>query len=1027
MRLLGPLELTYDGAVCDIGGTRQRVVLAMLALNANRVTPIDQLIDAVWDTEPPTTARAQIQICISALRRILSTAGGTTKIRTRAPGYLLEIAESDLDTAQFAGLVTSARAHVDAGRMSEAVATLRSALALWRGFALAGLQSELVRRGAAQLEDERLAAIMERIRLDLTLGRHEEIVGELFALVKEHPLRERLYEFLMLALYRSGRQAEALEVCRRARATMMEELGIELGQGVRRLETAILNSDPELDIAPSNPPPAARATPAAAQAEQQFVVPRRLPASIADFTGRQVQLSEITRVLSDEDDSEDRYGMRVVAISGKGGVGKSTLALRAAHELRDIYPDGHLYGDLESPNSQERVRGMLARFLRALGVDGNAIPDDEEERADLYRSRMASRRVLVVLDGATNEDQVIPLLPAGPGCAVIVTSRAPLSGLPGAHTVDIDVFDVDRSLEMLGKIIGANRLETERDAAVELVTLCGGLPLAIRIAGARLASRPHWRIDVLAARLRNGVRRLDELSYRGLVLRSNIGLSYRSLTPVARSLFRRFSLISTADFPAWTSAALLDIDPFDAYEVLESLVEAQLLDTVQYPGEKLRYRFHDLIRDFAIERLQDEETDTERNVVVRRLLGAWLARVDQAHRKEYGGDYTILHGDAPRWDGARELEDLDEIGDQIAWLEAERRSLVTAVHLAADYGLSEACWDIALTSVTLFEVKGHFDDWRETADRALAAAEAAGDRRGQAATLYSLGAMNSLQTRLAEAERCYAAALEIFTEIGDEHGAALVLRGEATVDRMRARGADMLRRYEEALAKMRAVGDRVGEAHILQNLAKVKIDEGETEEASAMLETSLTRFRQAGYLRGEAQALSRFAELHLYTNQLDQAHQELNRVLLIVRNIGDRIGEAYALYRLGVVRQRTGRLDNAETTLQHALSLAQQVGDRMVAGMAHYAVAEIALARGKAETGADHVAAAHELFVELGSTVWHAKTLILRSDIHQGDGADEMATQDLRQAIELLSTVSSVEAMRLREELERNRGSAIYR
>jgi DNA-binding SARP family transcriptional activator/tetratricopeptide (TPR) repeat protein len=1025
LRLLGPLELTLDGQERDLGGTRQRVVLAMLALNANRVTPIEQLIDAVWDTSPPNTARSQIQICISALRRVLAGAGGTAQIRTRPPGYLLEITETDLDTAQFSNLVTSARGHVDADRMSEAVATLRSGLSLWRGHALSGLQSELVRRGAAQLEDARLAAIMERIRLDLGLGRHEEIVGELFALVKEHPLRERLYEFLMLALYRSGRQAEALEICRQARATLMEELGIELGQGVRRLETAILNRDPELDITPEERGQSKPAT--AGAAEQQSVVPRRLPASIADFTGRQSQLAEIKRVLADDENGEARYGMRVVAISGKGGVGKSTLALRAAHELRETYPDGHLYGDLESPHGQDRVRGMLAKFLRALGVDGNAIPDDEEERADLYRSLLASKQVLVVLDGAASEEQILPLLPAGPDCAVIVTSRAPLSGLPGAHLVDIDVFDVDRSLEMLTKIIGENRLINEKDAAVELVGLCGGLPLAIRIAGARLASRPHWRIDVLVARLRNSVRRLDELSYRGLVLRSNIGLSYRTLSPTARSLFRRFSLIATVDFPAWTAAALLDIDPFDAFEVVESLVEAQLLDTVQYPGEKLRYRFHDLIRVFATERLHDEEPEEERAEVIERLLGAWLARAEHAHRKEYGGDYTILHGTAPRWHGAREVEEIDEMGDQIEWLESERRSLVSAVHLAADNEMPEVCWDLALTAATLFGVKGHFDDWRETAERALRTTREAGNQRGRAAMLYSLGTMHFFQTRLTEAEDCYSDALDIFEAEGDEHGLALTLRNIATIDRLRNRDTAMMAHFEVALEKMRAVGDQVGEAHVLQSLAKVRIDAGDADHAHTMLESALERYRRVGYLRGEAQALNWFVELYLLTNEVEQAHQALNRVLLIVRDIGDRIGEAHALYRLGVVRQRTGRLDNAETTLEHALNLAQQVGEHVVAGMANYALGEIALARGRSSAGADHIDAAHTLFAELGSTVWRAKSLILRSDIHQGRGHNALAARDLDQAIELLGTVNSAEATRLREELEANHGSAVFR
>ncbi|HEX6354999.1 AfsR/SARP family transcriptional regulator [Actinophytocola sp.] len=1023
LRLLGPLTLSVDGEERDLGGTRQRVVLAMLALNANRVVPIEQLIDAVWDTAPPTTARAQIQICVSGLRRVLAGAEDTAQIRTRAPGYLIEIEEANLDVAQFSGLVTSARGHVEANRVSEAVATLRSALSLWRGPALAGMYSELLRRGAAQLEDAKIAAIMERIRLDLALGRHEELVGELFALVKEHPLRERLYEHLMLALYRSGRQAEALEVCRRARATLMEELGIELGQSVRRLETAILNGDPELDAGMRDV--GARAVVHAA--EHQSVVPRRLPASIADFTGRQVQLNEIKRVLAEQQDEGSlAYGMRIVSVSGKGGVGKSTLALRAAHELRDAFPDGHLYGDLESPDGEDRVRGVLARFLRALGIDGSAMPDDDEERGELYRSRVANRKVLVVLDGAMDEDQVIPLLPAGQGCAVIVTSRARLSGLPGAHTVDIDVFDVDRSLELLTTIVGPDRLQAEPEATLELVNLCGGLPLAIRIAGARLASRPHWRIDVLVARLRNTLRRLDELSYRGLGLRSNIGLSYRTLSSTERRLFRRFALLTTHDFPGWAAAALLDTDPYDAYEVVESLVEAQLLETVQYPGERLRYRFHDLIRVYATERLHEEETEDERTETVERLLGAWLARGEHAHRKEFGGDYTILHGTAPRWSGAAGLEETDEMGDQIEWLEVERRSLVSAVHLAADNGMSEACWDLALTAMTLFEVKGHFDDWRETAERALASAEEAGNERGRAAMMYSLGAMYSQQTRLSEAQRHFTAAMEIFERVGDEHGYALALRNSATLDRLRDGDAAMAK-YELALEKIRVFGDLIGESYILQNMAKVCIDSRDVVGAQRLLDAALACNRKAGYLRGEAIVLHRFAELHLLVNQVEQAHQALNRVLLIVRDIGDRIGEAHALCRLGVVRQHSGRLDNAETTLQHALSLAQQVGERMVAGTAHYALGEIALARGKGAAGTDHVDAALVLFEDLGATLWRAKALILRSDIHQGRGEDDLAAHGLTQALELLGTVDSAEAVRLRGELERNRGSAIIR
>jgi DNA-binding SARP family transcriptional activator len=1012
---MGPLDLSSDGRECDLGGPRQRVVLAMLALNPNRVVPVELLIDAVWSTAPPITARSQVQICVSTLRKIFLDANVTMRIRTRSPGYQLDVTPEELDTEQFTSLVATGRGHAGAGRNSEAVATLRTALGLWRGRALADLDSDLVRRGADQLEHARLTAVMERIQLDLTLGRHEEVVGELGSLVKEHPLRERLYEFLMLALYRSGRQAEALEMCRRARTILVEELGIEPGKRLQELETSILNRVPELDLPDTGAGSLPSGIGAPAPEDKPLAMPRRLPASIGDFTGREEHLAEIKQVLAG-DDGASRIGIRIVAISGKGGVGKSTLAIRAAHELREIYPDGHLYADLEAPSNTGRVPDILDRFLRALGVDGSTIPVDFEEKADLYRSRVANLRVLIVLDGATREEEVLPLLPAGQGCAVIVTSRSPLSGLPGAHLIPIHPMDVALSLEMLTKIIGQERMAAERDAAIELVDFCGHLPLAMRIAGARLASRPHWRLDVLVARLRNTARRLDELTFHGLELRSSIGLTYRVLRDDAKRLFRLFSLIPTSDFASWTAAALLDCDPFDADEVLEHLVETQLLDTVAYPGERPRYRFHDLIRVYAQERLREEETEVARHAAVVRFVGALLANAEDAHSKEYGGNYTILHGSGPRW--RHEGDTGLDVGDPMEWLESERRSLVAAVHLAAEAGEDELCWDLALTAVTLFEVKGHFEDWRSTAEVALEVTTRAGNRRGQAAMLYSLGTMAMSQRRLSAAEERFAAALELFHADDEVHGRALVLRNAAMVDRLRGRSTVMLTKYHEALRLMRQVDDPVGESGILRCLAKLRIDEGNIDQARELLEQALECIRRANYLRGEAQVVIRFAELYLGENKVNEAHKALNRVLLIVRNIGDRIGEAHALYGVGVVRLRSGRLDNAKSTLQHAHSLARRVGERLIEAQSMYALGEIALARGNSGAGLEYLTEARRLFGELGSTVWHAKALILISDVHQGNGELDLARHEVDLADELLSRADSKEAERLSLELE---------
>ncbi|WNV86436.1 BTAD domain-containing putative transcriptional regulator [Umezawaea sp. Da 62-37] len=1010
LRLLGPVELVLDRRSLDLGGPRQRIVLSMLGLNANRVVPVEQLVDALWDRSPPSTARGQVQICISALRRIFADAGHGDAIKTRPPGYLLEIAPSELDSLEFTALVAAARTHSDAGRATEAATTLRGALALWRGSALSGVPSDLVQRGAALWEDRRLAAVEELIRLDLELGRHEEISGDLGTLVEEHPLRERLHGFLMLALYRAGRQAEALEVGRRARSTLIEEVGIEPGQELQDLERAILNRDPKLSLPTTGADPVAKRPSASPAPEQQPVVPQQLPASISDFTGREGHLDEIRQLVSG---GAGGYGMPIVAISGKGGVGKSSLAVRVAHELSSEFPDGQLYADLRTPHGDDHTANLLARFLRALGVAGTAVPDDVEERAELYRSRLSGRRLLLVLDDVSSEHQVRPLLPGSPTCAVVTTSRSRLSGLSGAHWIDVGMFDVEQSVELLAKIVGRARIEAEQASVVELVTFCGGLPLALRIAGARLASRPHWRVDGLVRRLRDEARRLDELAHHGLELRSNIGLTYKVLDVQEQRLFRLFALVQAPDFPGWTAAALLDTSLVDAEDVLESLVDAQLLDVVKYPDSvHVRYRFHDLIRVYAGEKLVEVETADERAAALTRVLGAWLALAEEAHRREYGGDYTILHGTAPRWrdpDG----EAAESIGNPMDWWECERRALVAAVRQAADAGLDEMCWDLALTSVTLFEAKGYFDDWLECTRAALAATEAAGNRVGYAAMRYSLGTLHMFQTRLADADECFTTALDIFRAEGDEHGCALVLRNAAHVDGLRGDIRSMLAKYDESLATMRVVGDRVGEAHILRSMAKFRMDEGDTAKARELLDDALAICQEVRCLRTEAQVVHRFAELHLATGQIDEARQALHRVLRIVRDTGDRIGEVHALYGLGLLRHREGRLDNAETTLVHALDLARRVGEQLIEAKALYALGEIALARGGDSTGVTHLVEARRLFDELGSALWHARTLVLLSEIHTNDGDMASAGEKIEQAVRLLSEVDSKESAQL--------------
>ncbi|WP_051772354.1 AfsR/SARP family transcriptional regulator [Saccharothrix sp. NRRL B-16314] len=1027
LRLLGPPELVVDGQVIDLGGPRQRLVLTLLALNANRVTPVEHLLDAVWDDDPPSTARGQIQICISALRKVFAGAGSAA-IRTQAPGYVLAVAPDELDIDVFHARVAAGYEHAASNRPAEAVAELRAALALWRGKALAGIPGAAARREATRLHERKAAVLEERLRLDLALGRHQELIGELRALVGEQPLQERLHAFLMLALYRCGRQADALEAGRRARAVLAEEIGVDPGPELAGMEQAILTRSPSLNLPRETAPAGAEPTTGSAAGStsgsaspnpgDDIAVPRQLPPSMADFTGRTSQLAEVHDVLLGH---RDPYAVPIVSVSGPGGVGKSSMAIRAAHELVKEFPDGQLYADMRANGVDDGASRQLARFLRALGVPGTSVPEDLQERAELYRSKLADRRLLIVLDDVADEEQALPLLPGNPRCAVITTSRTRLTGLPGAYCVDVDTLDPAQSMALLSRIIGPERIAAEPEAADRLVELCAGLPLALRIAGARLASRPHWRVEDLARRLDDESRRLDEFVHKGLELRSTIALTYRGLPERARRLFRLCALVDAVDFPGWAPAALLDTSLREAEDLLETLVDAHVLEVRVVPGEQShRYRFHGLVRVFDQERLTEEETPEARAAAVERYLGGWLALSDAAHRREYGGDYTVLHSDAPRWFPPD--ADLPEpVGDPLAWWERERRGLVPAIRQAAAAGLADACWDLTLTSVTLFETRGYGDDWVETAT--LAAAVTVGDPRGQAAARYALGALAMAQKRLSDAEEHFDAALAGFSECGDVHGRGLVLRNAAFISRLRGETGNALTRYTEALEHMRLVGDRVGEAHVLASLAKLRIDDGDTTAARSMLDEAVAICRTAGCLRVEAQVTYRLAELHLGLDDIAAARHALHRTLRVVRDLGDQVGETYALYALGKVRHREGRLDAAHTTLTHALSLADEVGDRWVEGQALFSLGEVTVARGNDAAGAEHLRLAADRFHELGLSVWQAKSLVLLAEVHLSAGEETAASDCLDSAHALLADVDSEEARRWTTQTEHLRAA----
>ena len=533
-------------------------------------------------------------------------------IVTRPPGYLFQVGAAELDLNTFDGHVTAGLEAARGARSADAVGLLRAALALWRGPALADIDSQLVQTAVVRLAERRLSTLEECISAELALGRHHEVIGELMELVPAHPLRERPIAQLMTALHRAGRQAEALEAYRTARKVFSEELGLAPGPELQQLQHAILRGTADQVAQPDRGSAMAESVPQ--------VVPMMLPAACADFTGRDRESTGLRRFLGQSEPRSISTDVRIAGVSGPAGIGKTRLAIQVAHEVLDSYPDGQLYVDLrgDQPRPADPVQ-VLWRFLRALGIPDSQIPDGLDERAEVFRDQLSTRQLLVVLDNVHGEGQLFQLLPGSPSCAVVVTSRSPLPGLFGAHRVRLTALNGNDSLGLLAAMVGRQRVEAEPEHAAELVRWCDGLPLALRVVAARIAGSPHRSIADLARRLRDDRRRLDELAYRGLDVRASIATSYMRLAPIAKRVFRYLGILNMPDFPDCVLPHLLDMGMTDVDEAMEGLLDGQLLHVVVSPTGPLRYRLPALNRIYARELGEATEPTNDQAAALKRL------------------------------------------------------------------------------------------------------------------------------------------------------------------------------------------------------------------------------------------------------------------------------------------------------------------------------------------------------------------------------------------------------------------------
>ncbi|MGW0824734.1 BTAD domain-containing putative transcriptional regulator [Streptomyces sp. NPDC002845] len=671
--LLGPLVIRSGGNELRVPAPRQRVILAALVLNANRVVPVDNIASFVWDGTPPPSAAATIRTYVMRLRQVLGNAG-RARITTRAPGYLIELEEDETDLGRFTAHRKAAGALAEAGKTSEAVEELRKALALWRHDPLMDVPSRTLHDvEASHLQRLHLQTRIWRVDLDLELQRHAEILPELWQMAREHPLHEGLIGRLMLALFRSGQQPEALDLFQRTRAALIDQLGTEPGSELRAVQRRILRADVEPPQHRCESEERREAWGGPSRSWPGWPTPAQLPQGVTDFTARTHETAELGRLLRGE--APAAGPATTVVVTGAGGIGKTALALHAAHSVRADFADGQVFADLEgSTGHLAQPEEVLTRLLVGLGVPDVAVPKTMANRISLFRSLVADRRMLIVLDDAMNAAQVRPLIPGSGGSRVIVTSRHRLADLEGAHGVALDALDEDASLELLERITGRRRIDAERSAARRLVVACAGMPLALRIVGCRLRARPRRSLGALAHRLLEQRRLLDELHLGDLTVRTGLDAGYATLRDRSvhgidlAAAFRRLGVGNMSYVRRETAAALLNCSEENAEDVLDVLVDAHLLRE----HDQARYHLDALVRAYARERADDEECLDHQVETLRCLLRWYLHTLDRNGRPFKPGEpeWTYL----PHWPTVNWTDD-DRAGLVAALAEAERTGL----------------------------------------------------------------------------------------------------------------------------------------------------------------------------------------------------------------------------------------------------------------------------------------------------------------------------------------------------------------
>ncbi|UVS78534.1 BTAD domain-containing putative transcriptional regulator [Actinokineospora sp. UTMC 2448] len=905
--LLGQIEAWLGPDVVDLGHQKQRHVLAALLVDADRVVPVARILERVWGEDPPRSAQTTLYSYLSRLRRALPSESECSLIERHPGGYVARIDPDLVDLHRFRRLVAQAKA---TPRPAAAAEVLEQALGLWRGEPFDGTDSAWFTAQRTTLHREHAVARLDLGDLLLRCGRDADALAVASACAADDPLDERAAGHLALALHRLGRKADALACLDRTRRLLADELGVDPGAALVELRARVLADDPELlriDSGGGGAEPSAAIT---------WSAPATLPPDVLDFTDRAGQPARLVE--------QSITGGRVVAVVGMGGVGKTSLVRHVANRVADRFPDGQLWVDL----GDAKPGDVLARLLRVLGVPDRAIPADPAERGDVFRTLLRGRTVLIVLDNAMSAQQVYPLLPGTGTCAVLITSRAKPTGAEGVECVELDVFTPDEGVALLTKLVGAQRVAAEPAAAERIVALCGGLPLAVRIAGARLAARRTWRLEHMVAQLRDECRRLDQLAVGDLEVRASLALSYADLAAPARRLLRLLGLIAVPDFPPWVVAVLLELPLDEAVGHAEALVDAHLLTVSEAdPVGQYRYRCHDLVRLFAAERVTEEETPDERAHAVERALGGWLAIAERMAEFVPGPCYARISGSAhrPPIDGL--VPDLPREWSD-AWFDAERPALLAAVRQACRSGLVDLAFDLAGCLEKYFDLRGMYSDWRALNSEVLDVCVAHGHRLGEAVmrrglldvTTWIAGGSGEAMGEL----RMAAVALwELFTELGHDAGAADVAVMHSWSSTAAGRHADAVATAEAALAMAERAGHVGGRARAELALAVAHHDSGEFTAGIRHAERALVHARELGNPRWEATALQFAGIGYREAGEFEVSGRLLDQSLSIARAHRDCYTEVLTLLASARLHLRGDR-DRACADAERALALSRR-------------------------------------------------------------------------------------------------------